>query len=519
MRDPGRRSRRLIVKVTSGTVIGIDAYPVEVEADLAQGMPQFATVGLPDVAVRESKERIRAAIRNSGYPFPRKHITVNLAPADVKKEGTAFDLPIALAILAAEEVFSPAALDDYVFMGELSLDGSIKAVSGVLPVALLMGEKGKKGFIVGEDNAAEAALSGKLEVIPVKTLSSVIEFLSGRLAIEPYRLDLKEVFDEVSVYPIDFADIKGQEQAKRALEVAAAGGHNILMIGPPGAGKTMLAQRLITILPELTFEEALETTKIFSVAGLLGKGEQVLKSRPFRSPHHTISDAGLVGGGQIPRPGEISLAHNGVLFLDELPEFKRNVLEALRQPLEEGTIHITRSTMSVIYPARFMLVASMNPCYCGFFGDRRRPCSCTAQQIRQYQGKVSGPLLDRIDIHIEVPALSYGELLGRSYGEDSRTIRERVKKARLIQLRRANENGIFLNAHMTEKELKAYCVLDEESRKLLEAAIDRLGLSARAYTRILKVARTIADLEGEENIRSPHISEAIQYRSLDRRII
>jgi magnesium chelatase family protein len=509
----------LIVKVMSGAIIGVDAYPVAVEVDISPGLPQFSTVGLPDVAVRESKDRIKAAIKNSGYPFPKTHVTVNLAPADIKKEGTGFDLPMAVAILAADGTLHPDGLDAYLFLGELSLDGSVKGVPGCLSAAFQARSMGKKGVVVPAENAREAAMVRDIAVIPVETLADLIGFLSGEKAIEPLVIDADAVFRQARAHALDFRDIRGQEQAKRALEVAAAGAHNVLMIGPPGAGKTMLAQRLPTVLPDLSFPEAVETTKIYSVAGLLDRRQAFLAVRPFRAPHHSISDAGMVGGGHIPRPGEISLAHQGVLFLDELPEFRKNTLEALRQPLEDGTVTISRSLMSVTYPARFMLIAAMNPCLCGFYGDPRRPCRCSPQQIRQYQGRISGPLLDRIDIHIEVPAVRYRELAARQAAESSAAVKARIEKARNRQRERLPDQPLFTNARLTDAQLKAFCGLDSESHRLLEMAVDRLGLSARAYSRILKVARTLADLEGETDIRPPHVAEAIQYRTLDRRVV
>ena len=509
----------MLAKVYSGAVYGVDAYPIEIEVNAGHGDPSVVIVGLPDTAVKESKDRVHTAISNSGF---RPHVgrtTINLAPADVKKEGPCFDLPIAIGILATQGHLPPEKIADFAMIGELALSGEVRRIKGVLPIALSVRKSGRRGLLVPVDNAEEAAVVKGLEVYPVRNLREAADFLAGKTPLEPYQVDVDQMFCIPAEHDDDFVDVKGQEHAKRAAEIAATGGHNLILIGSPGTGKSMIAKRIASILPPMTLDEALESTKIHSIAGILRAHQALVIRRPFRSPHHTISDAGLLGGGSHPMPGEVSLAHRGVLFLDELPEFHRNVLEVMRQPLEDGHVTISRASASVTFPCQFMLVAAMNPCSCGYYGDPKRECRCKPSQIQNYRNKISGPLLDRIDLHVEVPTIRYQELSGLVPGENSATIRARVIAARQIQQDRFKSlRRIHNNAAMRSKDIQKFCPLGSEAQDVLKMAITELNFSARAYDRIIKVARTIADLEKTEHIQPHQMQEAIQYRTLDRQL-
>jgi len=507
----------MLARIDALTVLGVDAYVVNVEVDVTANFAAFSVVGLPDAAVRESVDRVRTALKNSGFIWPQRRITVNLAPADTRKQGPLFDLPIALGVLQADEQCQINHFPSFAAIGEMGLDGSVRPIAGVLPMALGARANGKKVLLVPEANAKEAAVVEGLEVYGVSSLAQAVDLLaSGEGTPAQAEIQLEDLQSPRS--DVDWSDVKGQETVKRALEVAAAGGHNVLLVGSPGAGKTLLARRMPTILPPFSLDEALEVTKLYSVAGLLGSDKGLMTERPFRAPHHTVSHAGLVGGGSYPRPGEISLSHHGILFLDELPEFHREVLEVLRQPMEDGSVTIARAAQSLSFPSRFQLIAAMNPCPCGFYGDHRRPCVCSPNQIRKYLARISGPLLDRIDLHVAVPRLLPEELMSRRSGESSASVRERVCQARDIQMQRFENAGIACNAHMRNKQLRDYCILDSPAADLLKNAIDQFAMSARAHDRILKVARTIADLENSANIQLQHIAEEVNYRTLDRKL-
>jgi len=509
----------MLAKIYSGAVYGVDAYPVEIEVNAGHGDPSVVIVGLPDTAVKESKDRVHTAINNSGFRLHAGRTTINLAPADIKKEGPCFDLPIAIGMLATQDNLPAEKLRDYAMVGELALSGEVRRIKGVLPIALSVKKSGRLGFLVPADNAEEAAVVKGLNVFPVHNLREAAEFLAGKTVIEPYAVDIDQTFCIPAEHEDDFIDVKGQEVAKRAAEIAATGGHNLLLIGAPGTGKSMIARRIASILPPMTLDEALESTKIHSIAGTLASHQALVVRRPFRSPHHTISDAGLLGGGSHPMPGEVSLAHRGVLFLDEIPEFHRSVLEVLRQPLEEGRVTISRAAATVTFPCQFMLVAAMNPCACGYYGDPKRECRCKPTQVQNYRNKISGPLLDRIDLHVEVPSVRYQDLSGIAPGDSSATIRARVVQARNLQQERFKFlKRIHNNAAMRTKEIQKFCQLGTDSQTVLKMAMTELNFSARAYDRIIKVARTIADLEGTDHIQSHQMQEAIQYRTLDREL-
>src|ERR1700704_2583175 len=507
----------MLAKIYSAAVYGVDAYEIEIEVNGAGGDPKVIIVGLPDAAVKESRDRGTTAITNSAYHWPRGRTTVNLAPADIKKEGPSFDLPIALGMISVTEAIDTMPFEKFSFVGELALNGAVRPVKGVLPVALEARRRGKQAIFVPEANAHEAAMVNGIEVYGVQNLRQTFEFIRGEATMEPTRGDLTSFFETHQSYEVDFSDVKGQGHVKRAIEVAVAGGHNLLMIGPPGSGKSMLSKRIATIIPPMSLEEAIESTKIHSISGMLSGEQAFVSTRPFRSPHHTISDVGLLGGSAIPQPGEVSLAHNGVLFLDELPEFHRSTLEVMRQPLEDGRVTVSRAAGSVTFPSEFMLVAAMNPCPCGYFGDLKRECRCGPSQVQRYRQRISGPLLDRIDLHIEVPSIEYRDMASERSEEPSSAIRERVSAARKKQQARfANDSKTNCNARMGTKHLKQWCKLDSDSQELIRVAMTELNLSARAYDRILKVSRTIADLDGGEEITTEHVSEAIQYRTFDR---